>query len=145
MKTFFQKSISDIVTSSHSTDETIVADSDEEIDTAMSVQPNEGTSKATEDAGNFDIKEQKADVVASLVVLDSTMNDDPNMKEESVRGMERINKGDKSVVDRDEHSDIVFSQDLIVRRNCQMPPPAASDPTVVNFKRFRRVNEHFYI
>jgi hypothetical protein len=113
------------------------------MDTAISVQPNEGTSEAAEDANNFDIREQKVDVVASIVVCDSTMNE-LNTKE-GVRGMEMINKGDKSVVDRDEHSDIVFSQDLVVRSNCQMPQPAASDPTVVNFKCFRKVKECFYI
>ncbi|XP_078162236.1 nijmegen breakage syndrome 1 [Carex rostrata] len=127
-----------IVTSSHSTDETIVAESDLEIDTATSVQPNEMKSKATEDPGNFDLREQTADAVAPIVVLDKTINEELKPKEDGVRAMEGINKGDKSVVDRDEHSDIIFSQDLIVTRNNQMLPPAANNPTVVNFKRFRK-------
>ncbi|KAJ3690179.1 hypothetical protein LUZ61_019343 [Rhynchospora tenuis] len=129
-----------IVTSSHSTEETIVAESDVEIDTATSVQPKEGTSKATEDPGNFNLRECKTDVVAPIVVPDTTIHEELKLREEGeegVRGMERINKGDKSVVDRDEHSDIIFIHDLIVR-SYQMSSPAASDPTVVNFKRFRK-------
>ncbi|KAJ4784291.1 Nijmegen breakage syndrome 1 protein [Rhynchospora pubera] len=126
-----------IVTSSHSTEETIVAESDVEIDTATSAQPKEDTSNATEDPGNFNLKEQKADVVAPIVVLDTTIHEEPKLREEGEREMERINKGDKSVVDRDEHSDIIFIHDLIVR-SYQMSPPAASDPAVVDFKRFRK-------
>ncbi|KAJ1694100.1 hypothetical protein LUZ63_010798 [Rhynchospora breviuscula] len=126
-----------IVTSSHSTEETIVAESDVEIDTATSAQPKEDTSKATEDPGNFNLRERKADVVAPIVVPDTTIHEELKLREEGERGMERINKGDKSVVDRDEHSDIIFIHDLIVR-SYQMLPPAASDPTVVNFKRFRK-------
>jgi hypothetical protein len=98
---------------SHSTDETIAEDSDVEIDTAIYVQPNEGTSKSAKDANNFDIREYIVDIVASRVVCDSTMKEELNNKE-GVRGMETINKGDKSDVDRDEHSDIIFSQDLVV-------------------------------
>lgn len=101
-------------------------------------------SKATEDPGNFDLRQQTADAVAPIVVLDKTINEELKPKEEEgVRAMEGINKGDKSVVDRDEHSDIIFSQDLIVTRNIQMLPPAANNPTVVNFKRFRKVNKIF--
>lgn len=118
-------------------------ESDIEIDTATSVQPNESKSKATEDHGNFDLREQTADAVAPIIVLDKTINEELKPKEEGVRAMERINKGDKSVVDRDEHSDIIFSQDLIVTRNRQMLPPAANNPTVVNFKRFRKVKQIF--
>ncbi|KAJ3682302.1 hypothetical protein LUZ60_014875 [Juncus effusus] len=135
-----------IITSSHSTDETIVAESDMEIDCVTSNHTKDHTENPTTDPENFELRgEEKERVNAPIVDLDKENEDlKPEVKDkENTREMERINKGDdySHVDNKDEHSDIIFSQDLIVRKISEIPAPVVMDrKEEINFKRFRKRN-----
>nr|CAD1836228.1 unnamed protein product [Ananas comosus var. bracteatus] len=136
-----------IVSSSHSTDETVVADSDVEIDTATSDQAavavksqNEIKPKCDEKCSKEILKDE-GDATKLEGENNANLSADSDKvlkpRDEDARIMERRDKGDDSIADRHENCDILFSQDLIVR-TIQMPAPVRSTETEVNFKRFRK-------
>ncbi|XP_058090282.1 nibrin homolog isoform X1 [Magnolia sinica] len=121
-----------IAVSSQSTDETIVADSDAETDTVTS---DHAAAVARSEAVKYEEKkemsEDQADVVSEKK-LSGFMVEDGGIKE-------RKNKGDESETTGHQNSDIIYSQDLIVK-DLIMSAEAQSiaNKTMVNFKCFRK-------
>ncbi|GAB4858372.1 hypothetical protein Ancab_009844 [Ancistrocladus abbreviatus] len=115
-----------VVSSSCSTNETIVADSDAEIELATSDQPAE--------------LDRKGEGSGDDVALSSRRNDQKtNFVEHNDRTMIRIKNDDDP---KSGNSDILYSQNLIVR-DVSLPVSTASTTNnqVINFKRFRKVND----
>lgn len=61
-------------------------------------------------------------------------------KFENVGVMKRVDKSEEAVADRHENSDIIYSQDLIVKDTGTLIPVRSTTKKVVNFKCFRKVN-----
>ncbi|XP_026659719.1 nijmegen breakage syndrome 1 protein isoform X2 [Phoenix dactylifera] len=172
-----------IISSSHSTDETIVADSDVEIDTATSdraaaifnlqgalryehdeivkepenredvrnykdTQKNvnyslneheEKNTKVSEDAEETRDRKDKSNCTNySVISPDKSNTSGP--KFENVGVMKRVDKSEEAVADRHENSDIMYSQDLIVKNIGTPLPGRSTTDKVANFKCFRKRN-----
>lgn len=142
-----------VVSSSHSTDETIVADSDVEIDTAtsntvttaakfqdaMKHENEDQGSKKPEDTENATEHQEKR---KSIDNLDSSSNNTtiPCPRDDGVAPMKKLDKGAEPLADRHENSDIIYTQNLIVK-DITIPVPARSTTkNTANFKRFRKAN-----
>lgn len=158
-----------IVSSSCSTDETVVADSDTEIETATSAQEIVTLSKGDDikyekaeislddTSAAFDKKMKHEKMVASLDVASSRLEDMKCAKSETslydassrldthatrfkeVSGSMTVRK-DKVDDSEPRNSDVIYSQDLIVRDiNISSRRNAATNSSVPDFKRFRKV------
>lgn len=174
-----------IVTSSNSTDETIVADSDVEMETATS-NPIGASNKFQSHIENISDDEKeitnitnevaatvggtKADVVqlnepqkvlteveAPKSVQDDvtveapkSMQDDVKViekasiyrskaRDEDVRVINKVPKDENLDISRDGACDVIFNQDLVVKKLPQSAPAASTEGGGVNFKRFRKV------
>lgn len=153
-----------VVSSSHSTDETVVADSDVEVDPVTSnlvaatdtcpdaikysreekitIESDHGDDSnkvvVESDHGNDPKKygKNKSDTAYSKVSIDKTTV--IGITEVEVVAMKRLEKGDESVTDRHENSDIIFSQDLIVRGTRTPAPVRSALKNVVDFKCFKK-------
>ena len=157
-----------IVTSSNSTDETIVADSDVEMETATS-NPSGAAYKSQNRIENISADEKentnitnevavtvsrtKANVIQpndtskaeaskptedDVKVIDKTAVYRSEARDEDVRVISKVLKDENLDISRDGACDIIFSQDLVVKRP-HRSAPAASTEGGVNFKRFRKV------
>ena len=156
-----------IVTSSNSTDETIVADSDVEMETATS-NPSGAANKSQNRIENISADEKentnitnevavtvsrtKANVIQpndtskaeaskpteDVKVIDKTAVYRSKARDEDVRVISKVPKDENLDISRDGACDIIFSQDLVVKRP-HRSAPAASTEGGVNFKRFRKV------
>lgn len=156
-----------VITSSCSTDETVVADSDTEIETATSVhasvtldtmksaehESKEKTEFCTLSSDDQDGKEHitvtkiespdnesKGDISTYLAVEKSKrIGQAPCVKDIHHSKMARGHDVEES---DSKNSDIIYSQDLIIRHT-NLPTEAHSsmNSKVLNFKRFRKVNE----
>ncbi|WOL16873.1 nijmegen breakage syndrome 1 protein isoform X1 [Canna indica] len=136
-----------IVSSSHSTDETIVAASDIEMDTATSDHAND-TSQPQVAMNKYEGLFSQRSEVKVAVSCDGKENNDScstiptyqksldSMNEDGV--IKRTAKIEESIVDRHENSDILYSQGLIVRNIMTASPLRSSTKEVVNFKCFRK-------
>ncbi|KAH0456210.1 hypothetical protein IEQ34_014117 [Dendrobium chrysotoxum] len=129
-----------VISSSHSTDETIVADSDVETDTALSTQAGTNIkSETTKDnyTGDDDTSGKHED---EEHVKNSDVKETANCMpiEEDVILIRKFNKSDASDIGRHENSDILYSQDLIVRNTITSVQPMSSKASSVNFKCFRK-------
>lgn len=159
-----------VISSSCSTDETVVADSDEEIETATSI-PNSGaldTIKSVECENK-----KKANV---FVVMSDDQEAEGHISDTNIESLHDNNKGDIITNQVDErveksgqiacskdryrskmargmkdeesdtkNSDIIYSQDLVIR-DLNLPAKVRSSikNTVINFKRFRKVNDEYF-
>lgn len=141
-----------MVSSSHSTDETIVADSDVEMDSAMfnrTATKSQDAIKIEDDDEEVKDSEDRQDTVdhqedrKSTDYLSTLSNNMRSLspKDQSASPMKKVEKDVESHADRHENSDIIFSQDLIVRDITTPIPPPSTPNNVVNFKRFRKVHE----
>nr|CAB3494355.1 unnamed protein product [Digitaria exilis] len=173
-----------IVTSSNSTDETIVADSDVEMETATS-NPIGASNKFQSHIENISDDEKeitnitnevaatvggtKADVVqlnepqkvlteveAPKSVQDDvtveapkSMQDDVKViekasiyrskaRDEDVRVINKMPKDENLDISRDGACDVIFNQDLVVKKLPWSAPAASTEGGGVNFKRFRK-------
>lgn len=162
-----------VVSSSHSTDETVVAASDTEMDTAASghayasSKPQVAISQKSEDLPEHRSESQK--VPRSFKNRDNINEDYENLIAQRSEGgkvatshdnkesdsistipsknvsdsrtkdgvIEKLVKNDESV-DRHENSDIIYSQDLIVRNSSMTIPLRSTSRGCVNFKCFRK-------
>ncbi|XP_064965488.1 nibrin homolog isoform X1 [Musa acuminata AAA Group] len=139
-----------VVSSSHSTDETIVAASDVEMDTATSdhadatSKPQLAINSEYEDVVKRRLEDGKGagrcenrenDIGSSAIASYGKVSDSRN---EDVGLITRTEKGDESVVDRHENSDIIYSQDLIVRNISTTYSQRSTTDEVFNFKCFRK-------
>lgn len=124
------------VSSSCSTDETVVADSDVEEETATSVRTTRTVN--TEAATKYESKvEISVDHVVNMRLDNSLVR---RFKDEKDDTMMTIDKADDS---RSENPDVIYSQNLIMRDT--NPPTKVSSTTyneVLNFKRFRKLDTH---
>ncbi|URE07232.1 FHA [Musa troglodytarum] len=138
-----------VVSSSHSTDETIVAASDVEMDTATSdhadatAKPQLAINSEYEDVVKRRLEDGKGarrcenrenDIGSSAIASYGKVSDSRN---EDVGLITRTEKGDESV-DRHENSDIIYSQDLIVRNISTTYSQRSTTDEVFNFKCFRK-------
>lgn len=154
-----------VITSSCSTDETVVADSDEEIETAISI-PNSvaldtikiGESESKRKANGFIVMsdDQGAEGHVSDTNIESLHNESigdiiTNRGNERVetsgqiacsedRYCSKMARGMKDEDSDTKNSDIIYSQDLVIR-DFNLPAKARSsrNNTVINFKRFRKM------
>ncbi|KAG1355221.1 putative Nijmegen breakage syndrome 1 protein [Cocos nucifera] len=171
-----------IISSSHSTDETMVADSDVEIDTATSDRAaaianlpdtlryeHDEIVKESEDRDVRNYEDTLKNVNYSLYeheeknptasedreetrdrddrnnrtnysVLSPDKSNTSGPKFENVGVMKRVDKSEEAVADRHENSDIIYSQDLIVKNIGTLIPVRSTTKKVVNFKCFRKRN-----
>jgi len=91
------------------------------------IQPND-TSKAEASKPTEDVK-----------VIDKTAVYRSKARDEDVRVISKVPKDENLDISRDGACDIIFSQDLVVKRP-HRSAPAASTEGGVNFKRFRKVS-----
>ncbi|WVZ59392.1 hypothetical protein U9M48_009538 [Paspalum notatum var. saurae] len=160
-----------IVTSSNTTDETIVADSDVEMETATS-NPTGAASKSQHHIENISDDEKEITNITNEVAVSiggtkgnvvhpkdpekvedlKPMEDDVKVIEktaiysskavdEDVRIIKKVTKDENLDNSRDGACDVIFSQDLIVRSLPQSTPTASTEAGGVNFKRFRKCPE----
>ncbi|GJN20914.1 hypothetical protein PR202_gb08351 [Eleusine coracana subsp. coracana] len=155
-----------IVTSSNSTDETIVADSDVEMETATSAPTaaasrsqhiehksgdrTEITNAASEDAVNIGGSKdnvcqkdlEKVEVSNSLEygvkVIEQPVIHRFQARDENIRTINKVPKDENVDISRDGTSDVIFSQDLVVKNFPLSAPGRSTQTTGVNFKRFRK-------
>ncbi|KAL6883309.1 hypothetical protein ACP4OV_010723 [Aristida adscensionis] len=156
-----------IVTSSNSTDETIVADSDVEMETATSgpaAASNisqhhieqisddivEITNTTSDDAINLGGTKAKVSALKDLEkvealkpeedvkVIEKTAIYESKTGDEDVRVINKVPKDEKVDTGRDGTCDVIFSQDLIVRSFPQSVPAPSTEVGGINFKRFRK-------
>ena len=157
-----------IVTSSNSTDETIVKDSDVEMETATS-NPSGAANKSQNRIENIsdDEKENtnitnevavtvsgtKANVIQpndtskaeaskpteDVKVIDKTAVYRSKARDEDVRVISKVPKDENLDISRDGACDVIFSQDLVVKRPPRSAAAASTEVGGVNFKRFRKV------
>ncbi|KAJ4972710.1 hypothetical protein NE237_005884 [Protea cynaroides] len=137
-----------VVSSSCSTDETIVADSDVEVDTAASncvaeaVQSEvalkpEDREEISEDKDNK--SEVKGEIPGGHADAEPEIMPIPSFNYKDRAIITRMDKIDESEKYENQHSDIIYSQDLIVK-DIQMAASIYSitNNREVNFKRFRK-------
>ncbi|KAK3157847.1 hypothetical protein QOZ80_2AG0129050 [Eleusine coracana subsp. coracana] len=155
-----------IVTSSNSTDETIVADSDVEMETATSaptaaasrsqhVEHNSGDRTEITNAANegaVSIGGSKANVcqkdlekieVSKSIEYGVKVIEQPvihrfQARDENIRTINKVPKDENVDISRDGTSDVIFSQDLVVKNFPLSAPGRSTQTTGVNFKRFRK-------
>jgi len=158
-----------IVTSSNSTDETIVADSDVEMETATS-NPSGAAYKSQNRIENISADEKentnitnevavtvsgtKANVIQpndppkveaskptedDVKVIEKTAVYRSKARDEDVRVISNVPKDENLDVSRDGACDVIFSQDLVVKRPPRSAAAASTEVGGVNFKRFRKV------
>ncbi|KAK1361878.1 nijmegen breakage syndrome 1 protein [Heracleum sosnowskyi] len=151
-----------VITSSCSTDETVVADSDEEIETAASI-PNSVALDTTK------IEESESKRKANDFIVMSDQGDEGHISDTNIEslhnesmediitnhGNERVetsgqmacsedrfcSKVTRGMKDEDtKNSDIIYSQDLVIK-DLKLPAKGLSsrNNTVINFKRFRKM------
>ncbi|XP_011624625.1 nijmegen breakage syndrome 1 protein isoform X1 [Amborella trichopoda] len=120
------------VSSSHSTDETIVADSDVDTDTATSdrVAALVQSKKSTSDEERGSSNDGLAKVTAEERTLPSEIGEDGGIIVKSVK--------DESDAPSLHNSDIIYTQDLIVRNGLVTSNRNKSSSEAINFKRFRK-------
>jgi nibrin len=156
-----------IVASSNSTDETIVADSDVEMETASSapivaasksqhIEHNsddkvEITNATGEDAvsiggTNANVRKtglEKVEVSKSMEdgvkVIEQPMIHRFQARDENIRTIKKVPKDENVDISRDGTSDVIFSQDLVVKSFPSSTPDTSTETGGVNFKRFRKV------
>ncbi|KAJ1295091.1 hypothetical protein BS78_01G197000 [Paspalum vaginatum] len=157
-----------IVTSSNTTDETIVADSDVEMETATS-NPTGAASKSQHHIENISDDEKEITNITNEVAVSiggtkgnvvhpkdlekvedvKPMEDDVKViektaiyrskaEDEDVRTIKKVPKDENLDTSRDGACDVIFSQDLIVRGLPRSAPTASTEVGGVNFKRFRK-------
>ncbi|CAN6299012.1 unnamed protein product [Urochloa humidicola] len=157
-----------IVTSSNSTDETIVEDSDVEMETATS-NPTGAANKSQNHIENIsdDEKEitnitnevavtvggtkanviqpnnsQKVEVLEPIEedvkVIEKTAIYTSKARDEDVRVIHKVPKDENLDISRDGACDVIFSQDLVVKRLPRSAPAASTEVGGLNFKRFRK-------
>ncbi|KAJ4838553.1 hypothetical protein Tsubulata_024637 [Turnera subulata] len=121
------------VSSSCSTDETIVADSDEEAQTATSVHANIDSYK--NEAPEYVVKPE-----ISVISLSSRL-EDSHAVSSTVHNDGMTKRREKFDESASGNSDIFYTQDLIVR-DLKLPSIINSTPSsgVLNFKRFKKEN-----
>lgn len=153
-----------VVSSSCSTDETVVADSDVEMETAISVRKSSGaheiesnehemkeeisvhTLQSVEPTGTGEMPfhtiesleyQSKRDISTDCAV--DKPKSDHVLRDGSESMIGKVHKVEDS---ESEKVDIIFSQDLIVR-DTYVPASVNSsmNGAVINFKRFKKVNE----
>ncbi|XP_022759411.1 nijmegen breakage syndrome 1 protein isoform X3 [Durio zibethinus] len=131
-----------LVSSSCSTDETVVADSDEENEAATPVNANAAIHKevAQTYVSSAEISMEAPNCVSKAEVStyhDATRSESQvTFKDDNCCLIARRNKADKS---EDGSSNIVYSQDLIVRDvNITSTSSYRTDNGVINYKRFRK-------
>lgn len=157
-----------IVASSNSTDETIVVDSDVEIDTATSDHTvaasksqhhiehssddkMEVTVTTTEDAvnlgetkANINIHKdlEKPEIVKPMEedvkVIEKTAVYGFKARGEDVRVINKVPRDENLETSRDETCDVIFSEDLIVKSTLQSTRAVPVETGGINFKRFRK-------
>ncbi|CAL4925551.1 unnamed protein product [Urochloa decumbens] len=156
-----------IVTSSNSTNETIVEDSDVEMETATS-NPTGAANKSQNHIENISDDEKeitnipnevavtvhgtKANVqpndpqkveVPKLIeedvkVIEKTAIYTSKARDEDVRVINKVPKDENLDISRDGACDVIFSQDLVVKRLPRSAPAASTEVGGLNFKRFRK-------
>ncbi|PWZ21073.1 Nijmegen breakage syndrome 1 protein, partial [Zea mays] len=153
-----------IVTSSNSTDATIVADSDVEMETATS-NPTGAANKSQHHTENISDDEKQTTNITNEVarkgnvihpkhpesvedlkpmeedvkVIEKTATYRSTGRDEDARILSKAPKDEKLDTSRDGASDVIFSQNLVVRRSLPQSAPAApAEIGGVNFKRFRK-------
>ncbi|CAN6323681.1 unnamed protein product [Urochloa humidicola] len=158
-----------IVTSSNSTDETIVEDSDVEMETATS-NPTGAANKSQNHIENISDDEKeitnitnevavtvggtKANVIQpndpqkvevpkpieeDVKVIDKTTIYTPKARDEDVPAIHKVPKDEKNLdISRDGACDVIFSQDLVVKRLPRSAPAPSTEVGGLNFKRFRK-------
>ncbi|XP_043696191.1 nijmegen breakage syndrome 1 protein isoform X2 [Telopea speciosissima] len=135
-----------VISSSCSTDETIVPDSEVEVDTAASDCVAEAVHaeaaikpEVEEEISEYNKSEVKGEIPGGHAGAKSDHMPIPSFNYEDRGVITRRDKVDESETFKNQFSDIVFSQDLIVK-DTQMPASVYSitNNRVVNFKRFRK-------
>ncbi|XP_042507822.1 nijmegen breakage syndrome 1 protein isoform X2 [Macadamia integrifolia] len=137
-----------IISSSCSTDETIVADSEVEMDTAASdcvaeTVQSEAAIKPEDEEERSEDKHNKSEVKGEILGRHAGAESEcipiPSFNYEDKGVITRRDKVDESETFGNQHSDIIYSQDLIVK-DTQMAASIYSitNNRVVNFKRFRK-------
>ncbi|CAN6282682.1 unnamed protein product [Urochloa humidicola] len=156
-----------IVTSSNSTDETIVEDSDVEMETATSNPTGAAKSQNHIENVSDDEKEitnitsevavtvggtkanfiqpnnsQKVEVLKPIEedvkVIEKTAIYTSKVRDEDVRVIHKVPKDENLDISRDGACDVIFSQDLVVKRLPRSAPAASTEVGGLNFKRFRK-------
>ncbi|KAG9441956.1 hypothetical protein H6P81_017810 [Aristolochia fimbriata] len=118
------------VASSNSTDETIVADSDVEVDTATSNQV--ALASQSEVIKQEEIPKDTVSMMLQKIFV-------PSDKMETATTVEKRVKDDEPETSEQQNSDIIYSSNLIVRDlNGPTVPQSKSNQKEVNFKRFRK-------
>lgn len=142
--------LSVIVSSSCSTDDTIVADSDVEIDTAASdhvafdSKSHDAFKHEYEDMeaqmveGKEDFRSDQDSIKARDLPFTSSVMFKISKPEEDVGSLKKMEKGYDSLADRHENSDIIFSQCLIARNITISHTDQCTKIKHVNFKCFRK-------
>ncbi|PAN46765.1 hypothetical protein PAHAL_9G212800 [Panicum hallii] len=154
-----------IVTSSNSTDETIVEDSDVEMETATS-NPTGAANKSQNRFENISDDEKeitnitnevavavsgtKANVIQpndqlkveasklDVKVIEKTAVYRSKARDEDVRVISKVPKDENLDIRRDGACDVIFSQDLVVKKPPRSAGAASTEVGGVNFKRFRK-------
>lgn len=129
-----------VVSSSHSTDETIVADSDVEMDTATSdhIASAVGSEAAIKYEEREELLKNHDDGTSEKMRISSF-----NVEEGGT--IERKHKDNESITSENQNSDIIYSQDLIVRNTVSSSLTYSPKKKIVNFKCFRKVLESYFI
>lgn len=142
------------ISSSCSTDETVVAESDVEGETAASVPANdvvasEDAPRSLKKAGSIDPEASRSDDRIDMIIIRENtgsmaarrdrVDESGYAKVDNSSGMIAIReKVDES---EDANLDIIYSQDLIVRNSkLTLTVSSTANREVVNFKRFRKMN-----
>ncbi|CAL4933999.1 unnamed protein product [Urochloa decumbens] len=156
-----------IVTSSNSTNETIVEDSDVEMETATS-NPTGAANKSQNHIENISDDEKEITDIpdeVAVTVRGTKANVQPNdpqkvevpklieedvkvieetaiykskARDEDVRVINKVPKDENLDISRDGACDVIFSQDLVVKRLPRSAPAASTEVGGLNFKRFRK-------
>ncbi|KAK9117853.1 hypothetical protein Scep_015946 [Stephania cephalantha] len=123
-----------VVSSSCSTDETIVADSDVEMDTAATdhAAANPSLEETVKHEDEEEVSRSRKDSVVERIQI-------PELRAEDSHTIQKIEKANVSDMTENECSDIIYSQDLIVRdvRSSTSVQPSATEHEV-NFKCFKK-------
>ncbi|PKA48083.1 hypothetical protein AXF42_Ash015846 [Apostasia shenzhenica] len=139
-----------LISSSHSTDETIVADSDVEIDTAASTHsvnnveseiPQEICGRGNNHEKHGGEEDITKNTDASEIVNCSISLDKNNVSftaKDVSSIINKLNKDGDSFSDRHENSDIIYSQELVVRNTTLPTAMRSGRESCVNFKCFRK-------
>ncbi|KAJ6827628.1 nijmegen breakage syndrome 1 protein isoform X1 [Iris pallida] len=150
MDSSFLEPPSVIVSSSCSTDGTIVADSDVEIDTAASehvaadAKSHDAFKHEYEDReaqlaeDKEDVRRDQDSIKSRELPITSSDMSKISRPEEDVCSIKKMEKGDDSLADRHENSDIIYSPCLIAKNVNISLPDECTKTKHVNFKCFRK-------